>query len=156
MFVKKNMKYILIIFVLIFASCNNQPVSNVTYYGDLIDDKNIFKISEVKQQISRSGKVKTKIQGEILATCAKKGCWMDLKVDNDTLMVRFKDYGFFVPKEGVEGKTAIIGGEIFYDTLSVELLRHYAEDAGKSSEEIDLIVEPEYTLAFTANGVIIK
>ena len=49
---------------------------------------------------------------------------MDLKVDNDTLMVRFKDYGFFVPKEGVEGKTAIISGEIFYDTLSVELLRH--------------------------------
>ena len=81
---------------------------------------------------------------------------MDLKVDNDTLMVRFKDYGFFVPKEGVEGKTAIISGENFYDTLSVELLRHYAEDAGKSSEEINLIVEPEYTLAFTAHGVIIK
>jgi len=81
---------------------------------------------------------------------------VSLKVDNDTLMVRFKDYGFFVPKEGVEGKTAIISGEIFYDTLSVELLRHYAEDAGKSSEEINLIVEPKYTLAFTAHGVIIK
>lgn len=156
MFVKKNMKYTLFIFVLIFVSCNNQPVSNTTYYGDLIDDKNILKISESKKEISSSGKVRAKIQGEILATCAKKGCWMDLKVDNDTLMVRFKDYGFFVPKEGVEGKTAIISGEIFYDTLSVELLRHYAEDAGKSSEEINLIVEPEYTLAFTAHGVIIK
>ena len=156
MFVKKNMKYISIIFVLIFVSCNNQPVSDASYYGDLIDDKNIFKISESKKEISSSGKVRTKIQGEILATCAKKGCWMDLKVDNDTLMVRFKDYGFFVPKEGVEGKTAIISGEIFYDTLSVELLRHYAEDAGKSSEEINLIVKPEYTLAFTAHGVIIK
>ena len=37
---------------------------------------------------------------------------MDLKVDNDTLMVRFKIM-VFVPKEGVEGKTAIISGEIF-------------------------------------------
>ena len=81
---------------------------------------------------------------------------MKLKSDNDTVMVRFKDYGFFMPKEGVEGKTAIINGDAFFDTLSVELLQHYAEDAGKSDEEILSITEPEYVIAFTANGVIIQ
>ena len=81
---------------------------------------------------------------------------MKLKSDEDTVMVRFKDYGFFMPKEGAEGKTAIISGDAFFDTLSVELLQHYAEDAGKSEEEILLITEPEYVVAFTADGVIIQ
>ena len=65
------MKYISIIFVLIFVSCNNQPESNATYYGDLIDDKNIFKISEAKKEISSSEKVRTKIQGDISYVCKK-------------------------------------------------------------------------------------
>ena len=81
---------------------------------------------------------------------------MKLKTDEDTVMVRFKDYGFFVPKEGVEGKIAVIRGEAFFDTLSVQLLQHYAEDAGKSEEDILSITEPEYALSFTADGVIIK
>ena len=28
---------------------------------------------------------------------------MNMLVANDTVLVRFKDYGFFVPKQGVEG-----------------------------------------------------
>ena len=80
---------------------------------------------------------------------------MDLKVDNDTLMVRFKDY-VFCSKRRCWRQNSDNKWWNFYDTLSVESLRHYAEDAGKSSEEINLIVEPKYTLAFTAHGVIIK
>ena len=81
---------------------------------------------------------------------------MKLKADEDTLMVRFKDYGFFVPKEGVEGRNAIVQGEAYYDTLTVELLQHYAQDAGKSEDEILSITEPEYNFLFEASGVIIQ
>lgn len=81
---------------------------------------------------------------------------MKLKTDEDTLMVRFKDYSFFVPKEGVEGHNAIIQGEAYYDTLTVESLQHYAQDAGKSEDEILSITEPEYNFLFEANGVIIQ
>ena len=82
---------------------------------------------------------------------------MDVKVsETDTIIVRFKDYGFFVPKEGAEGKQTIIKGEAKLDTLSVELLRHYAEDAGKPSEEILAITEPEFKMQFTASGVLIE
>ena len=42
------------------------------------------------------------------------------------------------------------------DTISVERLRHYAEDAGKSSDEIEKIVKPEFKLSFLADGVAIK
>ena len=157
------MKNIIIILTLgLIFSCNSpngdqtQTNTKESYYGDLINTSDIINISEVKNSISQNGKITTKIQGEILATCAKKGCWMKLKTDEDTLMVRFKDYGFFVPKEGVEGRNAIIQGEAYYDTLTVELLQHYAQDAGKSEEEILSITEPEYNFLFEASGVIIQ
>ncbi len=34
------------------------------------------------------------------------------------------------PFEGVEGKRTVMEGEAFFDTLTVEMLQHYAEDAG--------------------------
>ena len=85
-----------------------------------------------------------------------KGCWMKMNVNNDTILVRFKDYGFFVPKNGIEGKSSVINGKISIDTLSIDQLKHYAEDAGKTKAEIALINEPEITISFLADGVIIK
>jgi hypothetical protein len=42
------------------------------------------------------------------------------------------------------------------DTMSVEMLRHYAEDAGSSEQEILKITEPQYIVNFLANGVLIE
>ena len=146
------MKYKFLFFIcFVFFCCSN----NQDYYGEIITTENIVNYSEAKKLVADQGKISTKIQGTILETCAKKGCWIRLKADNDTLFVRFKDYGFFVPTSGVEGKTAILQGEATYETLEVEQVRHYAEDAGKSKEEIELITEPEYIFSFTASGVII-
>jgi len=96
------------------------------------------------------------ISGEIIDVCPKKGCWMNVKVDTDTVFVKFKDYGFFVPKTGIEGKQILMFGKIFRDTISVERLRHYAEDAKQTKEEIDLITEPEYKINMIAEGVAIR
>ena len=42
------------------------------------------------------------------------------------------------------------------ETQTVDWLKHKAEDAGKSQEEIDAITEPEVKVSFMADGVIIK
>ena len=55
---------------------------------------------------------------------------MEMKLDNDTIFVKFKDYGFFVPK-GIAGKKAVISGKLSLDTLKISELKHYAEDARK-------------------------
>ena len=147
------MKYIFFLSIgLLFNSCE----TNQIHYGEIITSENIVDYSEAKKLVADQGKISTKIQGTILETCAKKGCWIRLKADNDTLFVRFKDYGFFVPTSGVEGKTAILQGEATYETLEIEQVKHYAEDAGKSKEEIELITEQEYIFSFTATGVIIE
>ena len=81
---------------------------------------------------------------------------MDVKMpDGSPMKVKFKDYGFFVPKKGLEGKRAVLQGYATRETLTVEMQRHYAEDAGKSKEEIARITEPKYTMFFLADGVLI-
>ena len=88
--------------------------------------------------------------------CQAKGCWMTLQMKDSTeVMVRFKDYGFFVPKN-IAGQEVIVNGKAYVAETSVDELRHYAKDAGKSEEEIEGITEPERTYAFLADGVLVK
>lgn len=148
---------------LAFFSCSTpEPVDsagqpeNQTFYGSVIETGETMDGAEVRRTLTESGRAEVRLEGTITATCAKKGCWMDVASGEDTVFVRFQDYGFFVPTEGAEGKRTVIQGEAFYDTLTVPMLQHYAEDAGKSQEEIDAITEPELRLAFTATGVMIE
>lgn len=81
---------------------------------------------------------------------------MDMKLaDGSAMKVRFKDYGFFVPTRGLEGKRAVIQGTATREVVDVATLRHYAEDAGKSKEEIEKITEPRTDMLFLADGVLI-
>ena len=101
--------------------------------------------------------INLKFNANIKEVCSKKGCWMTLPAGNDdeTIMVRFKDYGFFMPLDAA-GKEVIVAGKAFVNEVSVADLKHYAEDAGKSSEEIANITEPAMEFAFEANGVLLK
>ena len=128
-----------------------------TFYGEIIETSDAQNASDIREALAANGgRANVRLEGTVTATCAKKGCWMDVASGEDTVFVRFLDYGFFVPTEGAEGKRTVLQGEAFYDTLSVEALRHYAEDAGKSPEEIAAITEEELRLAFTATGVMIE
>ena len=97
-----------------------------------------------------------KLTGKIIEVCQKKGCWMVMNIgEGKSMRVKFKDYSFFVPKDA-SGKTIIIEGKAFSETTSVATLQHYAEDAGKSKEEISKITVPETEIGFEAHGVILK
>ena len=147
-------KLLLIAIVFILVACNSKTY---TSFGVEISDQPTHSFNTI-YDLAQNGEVNNIVlEGEITQTCAKKGCWMDVKVsEQDTLMVRFKDYGFFVPKEGVEGLRTVVKGKAKMDTISVEMLRHYAEDAGDSEEEILKIMEPKYVLEFIAEGVLIE
>ena len=72
----------------------------------------------------------------------------------DQIMVKFKDYGFFMPLNA-EGEV-VMNGKAYVSETSVEELRHYAEDAGKSEEEIAAITDPKFEYGFEADGVLLK
>lgn len=97
-----------------------------------------------------------RISGKIKECCQKKGCWMSIaRPDGNTMRVTFKDYAFFVPKNAA-GYTAVMQGRAYMDTIQVEDLRHYAEDAGASKDSIAKITEPALELSFEADGVVIR
>ena len=150
---KSFTKIFIIFFFSLFSFSQND--NNYERYGELFETSEIINY-ELERDNFLNSSSKVKIEGEILSSCPMKGCWMRISVEKDTVLVRFKDYGFFVPKNGIEGKSTIINGKLSVDTLSIAQLQHYAEDAGKSKEEIALISKPEITISFLADGVLIK
>ena len=140
----------LVVFLTLLTSYSCDKSITYVNYGD-----------DINMDFSYSEKIQdnfeiSNISGQIIDVCPKKGCWMNVKVNTDTVFVKFKDYGFFVPKTGIEGKHILMSGNIFRDTISVERLRHYAQDAKKSKEEIELIKVPEYKINMIANAVAIR
>jgi len=129
----------------------------VNYYGDTIETEGALLPEAFKAQMEGQDSLELKLEATINETCKMKGCWMTLDMGNgEQMRVNFKDYGFFVPKEGVSGKTAVIQGVAYRDTLSVDYLRHLAEDREATPQEIAAINEPEVSVNFEATGVVIK
>lgn len=128
-----------------------------TSYGDAITADGAMNVDDFTKAAATTDSLTAKLKAEILGSCSKKGCWMTLKMsDGSPMMVRFRDYAFFVPKEGLEGKEAVIQGRAKKEVTPVAMLRHYAEDAGKSKEEVAAITEPQTSWTFEADGVLIK
>ncbi len=81
------------------------------------------------------------------------GCWAKLKKDDGTtVMIKVKDHEFAMPKD-IVGRTVVVEGKAELKETSVAMLKHYAEDAGKSKEEVEKIKEPKKEVTMTIKGV---
>ena len=150
------MKNVLIIALFVGASFGAVAQDNVSYHGRKIMDKGAIPATQLASKMDGKDKMPAKVEGTVESVCKVKGCWMKVKTgDGQTMRVTFKDYGFFVPKD-IVGKTVVVQGTAETTVTPVDELRHYAEDAGKSKEDIAKITEPEKALSFVADGVIVK
>lgn len=160
---KKNV--ILIVIALFFlASCKNEKNKNVEKqqvayhsFGEEINDENVItkeQMAEKYKSLKAGDTIDVKFSSKINSVCKTKGCWMNLDLgDDEESFVKFKDYGFFMPMNA-DGREVIVNGKAFVNTTTVTELKHFAEDAGKSEDEIAKITEPKYTLSFEADGVL--
>ncbi len=152
----------LVLLSFVFA-CNNSSKENAdanagakwSSYGDTITVDNAVEAADLTAKLEGHDSINVKLHAKVDEVCQKKGCWMNIPVGDKSMRVRFKDYGFFMPKD-CSGKEVIFEGKAFYDTTTVEMLKHYAHDGGKSEEEIAKITEPEIDLSFEAHGVLLK
>ena len=137
---------------------NKQEVTYSSFGKEIIADDAIAATSMAQHyKTMRIGdSINSKMTGKVNEVCQSKGCWMKVDLeDGNHVMVKFKDYEFFVPKD-IAGKEVIINGKAFVNEVPVDEQRHYAEDAGKSEEEIAAITEPKRTFSFEADGVLLK
>ncbi len=124
------------------------------WYGEKVSTEGAVDINDVVKKLNGGSEFpEVKIKAKITEVCPKKGCWLKLELENgETAMVKMKDYGFFLPL-AAKGKTVVIDGEVKLKTTSVAELKHYAEDAKKTKEEIDAITKPEREVRVMAKGV---
>ena len=125
------------------------------YYGEKPKVKGAMDIAELPAKLEKNPLINTKVKAKVLDVCSKKGCWIELAIDDKTTaFVKMKDYAFFMPMAAI-GKTVVLEGEAKMTTTPVEELKHYAEDAKKSQAEIDAIKEPKKEIRFMATGIVV-
>lgn len=125
---------------------NQEPISQAptpvntdaeTLYGeDFINVKILSpdQVGDIYSNLKPGDTVNVTFKAPVQAVCKEKGCWMQVDVGNtEPVMVRFKDYGFFVPKD-IENKDVTVHGRAFIAEIGVEEQRHLAADAGKNQK----------------------
>ena len=146
------------IFLMIFLFTICDLFSQNELYGEKLSSNKLTSINELNYLFTslKDGEFNnTKFKAKVVDVCKMKGCWMNLDLNNNKqVMVRFKNYSFFVPKD-IEGTEGSVDGKAFIDILTVDELKHYAFDAGKSKEEIDKIQKEKRIYSFEATGVVI-
>jgi len=125
-------------------------------YGAAVTPTGAVPIQQLKTVLAGRDSARVKLVGPIADVCRAEGCWLTMQPTPGQMMrVRFKDHAFFVPKD-ISGKTAVVKGVVMHETVSVAQQRHYAEDAGKSKQEIAAITTPVEQYNFIADGVWVK
>lgn len=125
-------------------------------FGERISPEGAVPVSEVVDLFELDVNREFKISGELNTICQQKGCWTTLKTeDGREVRMTFKNYGFFLPVD-YNGKTVIAEGTGSLKVTDTETLRHLAEDAGKTDEEIASITEPRTEYLFEAKGVLTR
>ncbi len=125
-------------------------------FGESITKENALVAELALDQITVDTTFGLKLTGTIHEVCQHSGCWLTIELENgEALMVNMLDHAYEIPKDAA-GKTVWAEGIAIRELIPVEMLKHYAEDAGKSQEEIDAISEPEWKYTLDAKGVIIE
>jgi hypothetical protein len=153
------------ILALIILGCNPQDANQKrahrnaiwSHYGAQIpNDIQSFPVSHLIEMVESTGTAQGLFEAEIVQSCETIGCWMLVKgAEGKALRVFMKDHAFFIPKDGLKGKSTMFFGQAFHDTASIDLQKQLLRNKGASAEKINAIKEPAFELAFEAAGVMI-
>jgi Domain of unknown function (DUF4920) len=142
------------------ATKNNQSVTaqkDSKTFGEKITTKGSMSYDALLSKMASANKLEdVKVSGTVETVCQAKGCWMKIasKKGAPSMHVQFKDYAFFMPKD-LAGKKVVMLGKVEKEVVSVENLRHFAADEGKSKEDIAKITQAKENITFVASGVLI-
>ena len=152
---------ILLVFLFGFFTCLAQhdvDNSSSQFYGDEFKISELSSKDDVMKQFASmpvSDSLNLQFKTKVKEVCKVKGCWMIVELpEGEQAMVRFKDYGFFMPADILE-KEVVLNGLAFVEEMSVGDQQHYAKDGGKTEKEIAKITTPKRTYSFEASGVLV-
>ena len=113
----------LILLVIVFSCQRSDQATGGQKFGGEITLTDAVTLAAVYETPERYEGREILLQGKITQVCQTKGCWMKLTDGDRELIVRFKDYGFFVPKDAASSTVTIQG------IFSTETDKHVQEEA---------------------------
>ena len=121
-------------------------------YGEVAETEKAIAVDDINTKLVNN-QFEGQIKAKVVEVCKAEGCWIKVqRKDGAPMMVRAKDHKFLMP-ENIVGKTVLIEGNATVKETTEEMRKHYAEDAGKSKEEIAKIKGSEKDVQFAAKGV---
>lgn len=158
-----HMKKILLILSVLFTGLAAQaqppkvPAESGTVFGQATTADNAISVDQlysIMDSKKENKEMTVKLKGVVTEVCEKEGCWIKVKSPKGSMMVKMKDHKFLVPLV-LNGKTIVIDGIADEKLTTVGQLRHFAEDAGKSKEEIAKITEGKKEIVVQARGILV-
>lgn len=121
-------------------------------YGEVAQQGKSVSIDHLESSL-KGNKYEGRVTGKVVEVCQAMGCWVKLeKKDGSTVMVKALDHEFTMPKD-IVGKQVEVTGKAEVKEIPEKMRRHYAEDAGKSKEEIAAIKGSSKEITIQAKGV---
>lgn len=153
----KKLSFVLGIMVMAFApALASAQQDKITSVGAPLSQKALLSTQAAAEMYNKLGKndtITTGFKAKVREVCQMKGCWVRLELSpEETVLVEFKDYGFFVPKD-IAGSEMWVEGKAFINELSEGEHRHLARDSGASEKEIKAIKGSRKMPGFEATGV---
>jgi len=165
MFVIRIIYLLLLMSGLLLFSCgkNSEMAIAQKFGGEITMDKSVSLTAIYKNPGQYKDK-EIRVEGTIKEVCQHKGCWLKLTEGSNEITVRFKDYGFFVPKDAATSKVVIQGVFTMDPDMHVEQeseaqregkTHAEGEDHDDEKEHVEDIEETKKAapFSFTASGV---
>jgi len=130
------------------------PAKKGTNFGAKTSVDGAIAANELTNALAGKTTADVKVKGKVVEVCKAEGCWIRMETASGPMLIKMKDHAFMVPL-ALNGKTVVVDGTAELKETSVAMLKHYAEDAGKSKAEIDAITEPKKEITVQAKGILV-
>jgi len=153
----KKLVLLIPVLVLVFSVIAQPPkglASKGMTFGVRTTVDSAVSINDLSTLLQEKSSVDVKVMGKVVEVCKAEGCWIKMETANGPMMIKMKDHSFLVPLD-LNGKNIVVQGTATFKETTVEMLKHYAEDAGKSKEEIAAIKEGRKETSIQATGILV-
>ncbi len=140
--------------VLAMAQPPKGPANKGMTFGEATNAEGAISVNELTATVTSEKETAVKVKGKVTDVCTMEGCWIKVQTSDGKMMVKMKDHSFVVPLD-LNGKEVVVNGTASMKVTSVKELQHYAEDAGKTKEEIAKITEPKKEIILNAKGILV-
>jgi len=135
-----------------------EPIPTNAYLkrGEPIGDSKKVSLNEALVSPAKYAGKKLLIEGVVVRSCKKEGCWAEVaeNTDSKSIRIEMKEHRFFIPLQSA-GAQARVEGTFILKVLSKEQVDHMIKDDGAKFDKVN----PDGTVtevSFEATGIELK